>query len=286
LKVLITGANGFVGKSLTSLLKQKGYEIISIGFGERCDAAVAASPDLTDFQGALTFIKSHGPSIILQLAGLKDVFLCEENKVLSHKLNVILNENMTEICSLLPSKLIFISSDYVFDGENGPFNETSIPNPSTQYGIDKLKAEQHIQKNLRHYAILRTSGIFGMKTDFVSTVIEHLSADAPFSAYNNLINTPTFIEDFANMLHGIIKNNLTGHFHCSGREALSRFEFARMIARVFSFKESLIRSTSLDFTSDIRPRSLVIDSARTYHQLNYFPEPIEDILLKHKKIWM
>ena len=285
MKVLITGANGFVGKNLTSLLKQKGYEIISIGFGERCDT-VAASPDLTDFQAALTFIKTHSPSIILHLAGLKDVFLCEKNRALSHKLNVIINENMTEICSLLSSKLIFISSDYVFDGENGSFNETSIPNPSTQYGIDKLKAEQHIQKNLRHYAILRTSGIFGMKTDFVSTVLEHLSADAPFSAYNNLINTPTFIEDFANMLHEIIKNNFTGIFHCSGREALSRFEFARMIARVFSFKESLIRSASLDFTSDIRPRSLVIDSARTYRQLNYFPDPIENILSKHKKIWM
>jgi dTDP-4-dehydrorhamnose reductase len=285
LKVLITGANGFVGKSLTLLLKQKGYEIISIGFGELSDT-VAASPDLTDFQEAFTVIKTHSPSIILHLAGLKDVFLCEKNRALSHKLNVIINENMTEICSLLPVKLIFISSDYVFDGENGSFNETSIPNPSTQYGIDKLKAEQHIQINLRRYAILRTSGIFGMKTDFVSTVLEHLSADAPFSAYNNLINTPTFIEDFANMLHGIIQNNLTGIFHCSGSEALSRFEFARMIARVFSFKESLIRSASLDFTSDIRPRSLVIESARTYHQLNYFPDSIENILSKHKKIWM
>ena len=259
--------------------------MISIGFGERCDS-VAASPDLTDFQGALTFIKSHSPSIILHLAGLKDVFLCEKNRALSHQLNVILNENMTEICTLLSSKLIFVSSDYVFDGENGSFNETSIPNPSTQYGIDKLKAEQHIQKNLKHHAILRTSGIFGMKKDFVSTVIEHLSADAPFSAYDNLINTPTFIEDFANMLHGVIKNNLNGLFHCSGSEALSRFEFARMIARVFSFKESLIHSVSLDFTSDIRPRSLVIDSARTYRQLHYFPDPIENILLKHKKIWM
>jgi dTDP-4-dehydrorhamnose reductase len=281
----MTGANGFVGKSLTSLLQQKGYEVIPLGFGEHCDTVVA-SLDLTNFQAAFLLIKTHRPAIILHLAGLKDVFLCERNKALSHTLNLILTENIAEICSRIPSKLIFVSSDYVFDGKNGPFSETSIPSPSTQYGIDKLKAEHHIQKKLGHYSILRTSGIFGMQTDFVNTVIEHLRADRPFSAYNNLINTPTFIEEFADMLHGIIKNNLTGIFHCSGREAVSRFEFSRMIARVFSLNESLIRSISLDFSTDIRPRSLVIDSSRTYQLLNYFPNDIDNILSKHKKIWI
>lgn len=284
MKILITGANGFVGKSLTVLLQEKGYDVTPIGFGEHCNT-MAASPDLTNFQAAFSFIKIHRPSIVLHLAGLKDVFLCERNKILSHSLNLILSENIAKICSLIPSKLIFISSDYVFDGENGPFNETSIPRPSTQYGIDKLKAEQYIQQNQKHYAILRTSGIFGMKTDFVSTVIEQVSAGEPFSAYKNLINTPTFINEFADMLHIIIKNDLTGIFHCSGIEAVSRFDFSKIIARVFSLNESLIRSISLDCSTDIRPRSLIIDSMRTYRLLNYFPNDIECILSTYQKIW-
>ena len=125
-----------------------------------------------------------------------------------------------------------------------------------------------------------------MQTDFVNTVIEHLRANETFSAYNNLVNTPTFIEEFADMLDIVIKNNLTGIFHCSGREAVSRFEFSRIIARIFSLNESLIKSISLDFSTDIRPRSLVIDSSRTYQLLNYFPNDIDNILSKHKKIWI
>lgn len=282
MKILLTGANGFVGKCLYPFLFKK-YNLFAFGLG-KCEQGVN-NLDLTNFPKTKNTFHDIKPEIIIHLAGIKDVFKCEEERGLSQLLNFEVSKNISEICKFLDAKLIFISSDYVFDGENSPFNEESVPSPSTQYGMDKFRTEKSIKSNMDNYALVRSSGIFGCKGDFVDIVIKKLKQENNFYAFDNLYNNPTFIMDFNEMIREIIDRNLNGIFHCAGSETVSRFEFAKAIAKTFGLREDLIKPASLDFSKDVRPQNLGLNNQKTYERLNYFPNRIGEILSNNKDVW-
>lgn len=264
---------------------QQGDTLIPIGFNRSADESGVCSVDLTDPAAAGSCIKKEQPEVIIHLAGNKDVLKCEADKEISRRINYGISRNIAGECLRQRVKLVYISTDYVFDGFNGPFDELSRPAPKTQYGKDKLSAEEFIRKELPDYAIVRTAGIFGLKNDFVENVIRHVQHKAVFHAYANLKNSPTFIRDFSLMLYAIINKGLKGIFHCAGPESLSRYDFALKICKVFKFEKGLIAPADLDLAKDIRPPDLSMDCSRTYKSLGYYPEGIEADLESYSSIW-
>lgn len=285
MKILMTGASGYVGRGLMKYLPPEGNTIIPIGFNIGGGPGGIYSLDLTDLTKTNLYIKNAQPDIIIHLAGNKDLFRCETDKTFSTKINYEISKNIVEQCSAGKIRLIYISTDYVFNGEGAPFNELSQPNPTTQYGKDKLATENFIMETLSDHAIIRTAGIFGLKNDFVGTVIKHLQQKSVFYAYTNLKNTPTFIRDLSSMLHIIINKRHIGIFHCAGSESISRYDFAFKIAKAFQFEESLIAAAKLDLSNDLRPSDLSMDCSRTYKILKYYPEDIQANLRSHNDIW-
>ena len=284
MKILITGSTGVVGKNLMPYLTQTKYEVLPFGFGN-CVQGIQRL-DLTDFNLTETIFRKVKPKIVLHLAGIKDVIYCEKERDFSHLLNFKVTENVANICKGINAKLVCVSSDYVFDGINGPFSEDTHGSPTTQYGLDNWMSEKFIQSNLDQYAIVRSSGIFGYHNDFVDLVRKNLKKGYTFIAYDNLFNNPTFIGDFWKMIDIIICNDFNGLFHCSGTETVNRYSFAQYIAESFNLKKELIIPKSLDFSSDVRPPRLELNNQKTYDTLNYFPAPIKESIKKHKgAIW-
>lgn len=286
MKILITGANGYVGTGLVKNLYLEEHVIIPVGFDAGCKQGSFYNLDLTDMPKTCSYIANVRPDVIIHLAGNKDVIKCESDKMFSRQINYEMSKNIVEQCALGKIRLIYISTDYVFNGADGPFSELSCPVPATQYGKDKLAIESFVRGTLSEYAIVRSAGVFGLKKDFVETVIKTLMQGSVFRAYTNLKNSPTFIKDLSSMLRIIITNKkYTGIFHCAGPESLSRYDFALKIAKVFGFEKNLIVSEKLNLLSDIRPPDLSMDCKQTYEVLRYCPNDIESILRSHIGIW-
>jgi dTDP-4-dehydrorhamnose reductase len=285
MKILITGANGYVGKGLMQYLPREGNILIPSGLGVDEKPDGVCSLDLTDFAATNLYLRSIQPDLILHLAGNKDVSKCESDKALSRKVNYEASKNIVRECSLQKIRLVYLSTDYVFSGKGAPFNELSRPSPTTQYGKDKLATEDLIKEELADYAIVRTAGIFGLKNDFVETVIKQMKMKDKFKAYTNLKNTPTFIKDLASMLNIIIGQRRRGTFHCAGSESVSRHDFALKIAKILQLEQASISPENIDFSHDPRPSDLSMDSSRTYKILNYHPQGIEKILQTNRNIW-
>lgn len=285
MKILMTGASGYVGGGLIKYLPQKEITLIPIRLRVDGKPNGIYSLDLTDFAATSLYIRKIKPEIILHLAANKDLFKCESDITFSRRINYEASKNIVKECSLQKIRLIYLSTDYVFSGSGGPFNELSRPSPTTQYGKDKLASENIIAQELTDYAIVRSAGIFGLKNDFVGVVTKRLKEKSTFHAYTNLKNSPTFIKDLTSMLNIIIGERRTGIFHCAGSESISRYDFALKIAKVFQLDKALIVPDNIDLSRDLRPSDLSMDSSRTYETLNYHPQGIEMILQTNRNIW-
>jgi len=276
MKILLTGATGRVGRTALQALRKKHFLVHPLGF-RHCDAGIE-SVDLLDFKATARVVDRTAPDVIVHLAGNRNVSFCEKEKEKSHRLNHGTSEYLCRLCNQIDAKMVFISSDYVFDGLSGPFAEHSSPSPQTQYGRDKLETEQFIQTHMANFAIIRTSGIFGIADDLVSVVMKELRDKNSFRAFSNLSNTPTYIADFNQMLMKVLGDDVGDILHCTGSETLSRYQFAVQIARVFEQDEKKIHSQQLDFSKDLRPPNLAMESLQTYTRLGYFPSSLQQAL--------
>jgi dTDP-4-dehydrorhamnose reductase len=213
---------------------------------------------------------------VIHLAGNKDVFALENAPALARKANVQATENLVSALRDRSTLLVFISSDYVFAGTDGPYDEASPTRPGTEYGRSKLAAERVVQASGLPAAIVRSSSLFGFRDDFVEEVRETLRRGDVFRAFSDLISNPTAIADLAEMLRRIVDGRVTGTFHAAGPQALSREAFAHRIARAFDLNAGLIEGCLRN--ESIRPGDLSLDCSSTYARLGYQPRPLEDIL--------
>jgi len=278
--ILITGAGGAVGRGLSSRFREAGFGVVAV---DSAPGDTIVELDVSNREAFANLAAREEPSVILHLAGSKDVFRLEEDAELSRRINYDLTTLVADIAAESGSHLIFLSSDYVFDGTNAPFSEDTQPTPKTNYGRDKLAAEEYIRSHFSNYSIVRSSGVFGYKRDFVDVVLNSLNAGKEFSAFSNLYNNPTFIGDLFKMLAAVIERELTGTFHASGPDGLSRFDFARTIAEVFSLDSSLIRP---DEAHDIRPPNLTLENSRSYTQFGFTPESLPACLAANQDLWL
>ena len=257
--MVITGASGYLGSALVKRFSCK-YKLIRLSHKSKVQGYLTI--DLTDEEQVSKFAKNCNADYILHTAGKKAKF-CEENPESS-----LVNFRSSQlITKYFPSSLIYyFSSDFVFDGFKGNFKETDTPNPSTIYGVTKLKGENSY--DLKKHCIIRTSGLFDInEKGFVNYVISQLSQGKKVEAFTDICNTPTYLPYFCNYLEAMIKLNLAGLFHVCGSERVSRFEFAKLIAKTFGYDEDLI-TRRIAPKSFLNPRDSSLDSSKIRNLLN------------------
>lgn len=265
-RILICGANGLLGQRLSLMLcTQNDYEVLNTSV-ERSyvyDNKLFDynQLDITNRSDVKSLISSFQPNVILNAAAVTNVDWCESHREETWKVNVTAVENLAEASRKVGAQLIHVSTDYVFDGKNGPYDETAIPNPLGYYGKTKLASENAILSASIRYTIARTivlygSGI-GVKTNFALWVINSLKAGKQITVVDDQLGNPTFVGDLAMAIIKAFELKREGIFHVGGGDQLSRYDFAIQAAKVFNLDASLIKRIKTSDLVQASPRPMV-----------------------------
>ncbi|MDT2686669.1 dTDP-4-dehydrorhamnose reductase [Enterococcus gallinarum] len=225
--ILLTGGNGQLGTELRHLLDEKGISYISTD---------AQEMDITDEKATLSFIQKLKPTLIYHCAAYTAVDKAEdEGKDLDEKINVDGTINVAKAAKSVGAKLVYISTDYVFDGtkKDGVYKENDTPNPQNEYGRTKLLGEQAVESILDEYYIIRTSWVFGKYGhNFVFTMKRLAETHPKLTVVNDQFGRPTWTRTLAEFMVYIVEKDADyGVYHLSNDNSCSWYEFAKEILK-------------------------------------------------------
>ncbi len=215
--------------------------------------------DISDAREVRALLYRERPSVVVLAAAEAHVERCEREPALTRRVNVEAAQVIVELSHQIDATLIVFSSEYVFDGSAGPYEETDPVGPINEYGRQKVELER-LTRTRPDHLICRTSGVYGWEPkgrNFVQRLVRELRAGRPFEVPSDQEITPTYAPDLADAVVQLLKAGRMGTFHVVGPRVLSRLEFARLAQRTFGLPEDLISSRP---TSELglrapRPRS-------------------------------
>jgi dTDP-4-dehydrorhamnose reductase len=291
-RILIVGCNGLLGQALVSYYSKRKDVVLHLASIE--DSFVGNNQftytkvDISKRQEVKKIFLDFFPDFVINAAAYTDVDGCEVNRELAWNINVNGVKNLVEGCRIVDAQLVHLSTDFIFDGQNGPYHEDDKPNPISYYGRTKFASENEIKIGGIPYLIIRTNVLYGIqkgvKKDFVEWVVENLSQGKQINVVTDQWNNPTYVEDLVSGITLAIDKKKTGVFNIGGLEYLSRYDFAIKIANVFNLDKNLINKTTTDKLNQKAKRplrgGLIILKAQT--ELGYKPHTIEENLLDIK----
>jgi dTDP-4-dehydrorhamnose reductase len=245
--VLITGANGLLGQKLC-LHFSSSFKVIATDLQPESLVSVPKlsyeTLDVTDIRNVDFHVRHYKPSVIINAAAYTDVDGCEIHKDRAWAVNVGGIKNLVTTCREHQVKLVQLSTDYIFDGENGPYSEDDPPRPMSFYGQTKLESEKVIQESGIDFIIVRTNVLYGfgknVKKNFLLWLLEKLSAGEKISIVTDQLNNPTLAGNLAECILEIVQRDLSGILHAAGAKHLSRYDFAVQVAKKFGYDPALI----------------------------------------------
>ena len=265
--ILIIGANGFLGSNILQLRKTKEVRDLNYQF-LAADIDNSNLPidvtfyhiNITSPQDTLKKIEIISPDVILLTAAMTNVDQNEVDKDLATVINTEGPKNVLEACKTTDSKLLFMSTDFIFDGitKEGNYNENDTPNPLSYYAKTKYNAEQAIINSEIEYTICRTAVLYGWnkeKQSFITWVINKLQQNEPIQIVTDQLNSPTFVKNLAEILIKLIEKDAKGIYHTVGDCTLNRYEMALKCAEVFNLKKELISPIEGIEQKAIRPKN-------------------------------
>ena len=281
MRILITGAFGQLGHALQSVLSKKSnYELICTG--RKVKKGQEGIPlDIRNQVALKELINTTAPDILVNLAAMTNVDACELNPKLAGEINVA---GMEHICDSFKGKIIHLSTDYVFDGTSGPYKEDDPLNPISIYGKTKL-ASEHIllEKDIKNL-VIRGNVLYDYSphtsASFLNWVVSSLKGNQEIKVVEDQFNNPTWTRSMSDIIELSIENDLEGIIHWGDSVHISRFEFAKLIAKKFSLNESLIKPV---LTSELnqparRPLQSGLSTEKLVNMLDIIPPSIDDCL--------
>lgn len=250
LKILITGSNGLLGQKLIDLiLENKNFDLLATSKGKNrylknIDFKYA-SMDITQSNEVASIINHYQPDVIINTAAITNVDICHTNHKLCWDVNVNAVASLIEACCKAKSQLIHISTDFIFDGLDGPYSETASPNPLSYYGQSKWAAEQLIIQSDIKWTILRTILVYGVvknlsRSNIVLWAKNALQKGEAIHVVNDQWRTPTLAEDLATICILAVQKNAQGIYNASGKDKLSILELVLAVADFYGLDKGLI----------------------------------------------
>lgn len=201
--------------------------------------------DITSTEEMEAVFREFEPTDVIHTAAMTQVDACEDNQEACDAINVHAVSSLCRLCEEYGSRLIHLSTDFIFDGTAGPYREEDAPNPLSYYGLSKLKAEEIIQKSKVSYAILRTILLYGItpamsRSNIVLWVKSSLEAGKQIRVVNDQVRSPTLAEDLAIACVSAVMKEAKGIYHVSGGEIMPVIEIAKRVADFWKLDKSLI----------------------------------------------
>jgi dTDP-4-dehydrorhamnose reductase len=282
MRILVTGANGLLGQKLVALLQQdKQVHLIATARNPPVRPITRGefqTLNITDARQVSSVIQNTKPDVIINTAAMTQVDQCETDREVCIAINVTAVEHLISACDKNKIRLIHISTDFIFDGSEGPLDEKATPHPINFYGESKLAAEQLLQFSTIDWCILRTVLVYGVTPDMsrsniVLWVKKSLEEGKKISVVNDQWRTPTLAEDLAMGCYLAATQKAKGVYNISGKDFLTPHDIALQTAQFFKLDASLISATdSSKFKQPARrplKTGFIIDKAKK--ELGYEP---------------
>lgn len=283
MNILITGANGFLGYYLTEQLLKMNHQVIATGKNENrlpfhhFPNFEYATMDFTDPFSVHDIFEKYQPEVVVHAGASSRPDECEQHQWEAYVTNVEGTVTMLLNAETYKSFFVFLSTDFIFDGNQGMYSERDKPGPVNFYGKTKREAEEAVMEYEFGWAIARTVLVYGKppegRQNFLTTVATKLAKGEAYSVVDDQVRTPTYVGDLATGICSIIEKKATGIYHVSGKDALTPYEMACQAADYLGLDKSLLRKvTARDFVEPAkRPlkTGFVIDKA--INKLGYAP---------------
>jgi len=240
MKSLIIGASGLVGGYLYKRFSAL-EEAVGTAFPEKQRDFLFL--DIRDASALRKLFLEYKPQIVLCPAAISNVEFCQEHPDESRSVNIEGLSNVIKESKRSNSRLVFFSSEYVFDGRNGPYLEDELPNPINEYGKEKLEIENLIQRELSNYIIVRTTVIYGWEKEgknFIMHMLKNLRQAIPMKVPVDQFSSPTYAGDLADAVGELVSAGHKGIFNIVGSQVINRFEFAKIACDVFGLNPGLL----------------------------------------------
>ena len=287
-RIMVTGSNGLLGQKITDLsLQDPEIELIATSVGPNRYPLKAGYTyeelDVLDSKRLDELVMKYHPDAIVHTAAMTNVDACEHDRDKCYALNVKSVENLIEVCQRKDIQLIHLSTDFIFDGEDGPYTEDAKANPLSYYGETKLESEILLQNSSCNWAILRTIIVYGIVNDMSRTNIvlwakAALEKGEPINVVDDQWRMPTLAEDLAQCCLLAVKKNAKGIFNASGKDLMSILEIVERVADYYGLDKTLINpitSESLNQAAK-RPKKTGFILDKTRRELGYEPHSFEE----------
>jgi len=276
MKVLVIGASGLVGGNCLTYLPSVsdwkvqgthlGFPTDSTSYFNTLNASDPANFDIDDFD----------PDVIIQCGALTWVDYCEENPAESYEKTVQAAKNVIALCERFNASLVYTSTDYVFDGKNGPYAEEDALNPLNVYGQHKLEVEELINQQLPNSLILRITNVYGDEIrgkNFVARLVKDLQADKEINLQlpHDQFATPVNAKDIARAIYRLLSDNKSGTYHIAGSDYFNRFQMASRVASYFPEKSITLRPIATSQLSQSATRPL-LGGLKNFKFINEYPD--------------
>ncbi|WP_455393057.1 SDR family oxidoreductase [[Eubacterium] cellulosolvens] len=278
IRVIVTGASGFLGAKLGEKLIKHPNDYSCLGlyynyhdFSSQGSNLSIRRVDIQDANELSTCVHEFRPEVIIHCAALTNIEYCEKHKEEAYNINVVGTENLLRCCEESGAKLVFISTDIVFDGKKALYTEETEPKPINHYGVTKAKAEDLVKSGLTkpQWLILRLSVQYGnhpfnRRADFVRFVVERMRKRERVKLFTDKYRNVTYIDWTVETILKLILRGKTGIFHVCGSECLNYFQWGEMIAGEFGLPMQFLVSSTLttEPTTVNRPGKIALDNSK------------------------
>ncbi len=284
LKILITGVTGQIGSRLAEKLGER-HEIIAAvrdrtGFKGRYKTVLL---DLSDPNSTKKAVELSAPDQIIHCAAITSPESCEKNKKLCQKVNAVGTAAIASAAVETGSRLIYLSTDLVFDGKKRFYNENDKPNPLSYYGFSKLEGEKAVSGTMRNYLIARTAIVFGKglyrpEGGFADWLIKNLTEKNRLNLFTDQFRSHFYLGDCVRAIELLVESREKGLFHISGGNRESRYDFAIKLAEKLGLDRRLITATKMAGIPSVakRPKDCSLDNSLLSKATGFVPLQIEE----------
>lgn len=284
--MLLVGASGVLGSRLYNDAIKKKWNMLGTYCSHEYEGLFRL--DLRERKSIEKVFNFFNPEVVVLTGGITDVDLCEKRPGLAKEVNIKGTLDVIKKTRACGARLVFLSTDYIFDGQDGPYKEDDTPSPVNNYGRTKLEAENSVKRALKDFLIVRTSQLYGMNhlsKNFAVKIVQTMHSGKKVYAAKNLYSTPTYAGLLSHSILELIEKDKRGVFNVAGPDYLNRYDYVSKICDVFDLNKDLIEKVELKDLKlkAVRPKKAGLDTNKLLAVLKDPLPGLDKSLLDFKK---
>ncbi len=251
MKILVIGGSGTIGSKIVRKFIENKNDVVYTYYENKLNVGIGYRLDIRKKDETIDLISKIKADLVIHTAALTNVDLCETDKKLADSINVTGTENVITGCQKTNSKIVYISTSFIFNGEKNKYFEDDEPSPVTYYGLTKLKGEELVKNSKLSFLILRTDQPYDWKEKWqhmnsVIRVLDNLRFGRIHKEVADWYNTPTYVPDFVRATWKLLQDDEVGIYHLTGSEFINRYDWSLSIADIFGLNRDLIKPITSD----------------------------------------